>query len=483
MTLGFDVAWFAEHVLEKPLLPWQRWLVIHALEWHPDGSGRPRFDTVMLLVARQNGKSHVARVLALFWLFVERVGMVLGTSTNLDYAREQWELAVALAEDTPELAEEITSIRRANGEQTLTIGRSRYKIAASNRTGGRSLTVNRLLEDELREHRSWDAHNAADNAMNAVPDSQAWLLSNAGDDGSVVLNALRDTALAQIAAAAAPPEDPIGLFEWSAVEGCDVLDPAGHAQANPALGYLITVAKMRAKAARAAASSDPEEITGFRTECLCQRSSAGRRHHPEAWSACASAGTCPPSGTGSSCASTWPRTCATRRRCRGAARRRPGAGRDRRRVGREEATKELRRTCRSRQAGQPRAIGWFPSGLMAALAAELRRRKVSKPGGRPGARPLRLPSRRSPPRCLRCAWGRRAGGAVQVAHPGDELTAHVTGAERLKRGDGWVFSRKGEGHCDAACAAGAAPGPTLPPSVGKPRIVRPRSSRTSNPPE
>jgi hypothetical protein len=64
--------------------------------------------------------------------------------------------------------------------------------------------------------------------------------------------------------------------------------------------------------------------------------------------------------------------------------------------------------------------------------------------------------------------------AVQIAHSGQELLdAHVGGAERLRRGDAWVFSRKGEGHVDAAYAAAGAVhlARTLPAPVGKPRLV------------
>jgi phage terminase large subunit-like protein len=156
-SYGFDVIDFAKRVLKEPLDPWQEWLVIHAGELLPDGR-TPRFRQVLVLVARQNGKTHVLKVLSLFWLYIERVGLVLGTSTNLDYAKESWEKAVTLAEDTPALTREIKSVRRANGEQTLTVaGNGRYKIAASNRRGGRSLTVHRLIMDELREHHDWSS--------------------------------------------------------------------------------------------------------------------------------------------------------------------------------------------------------------------------------------------------------------------------------------------------------------------------------------
>ena len=50
-SLGFAADKFASDVLGIDLLPWQRWLLIHALELLEDG--RPRFRTVLLLVARR----------------------------------------------------------------------------------------------------------------------------------------------------------------------------------------------------------------------------------------------------------------------------------------------------------------------------------------------------------------------------------------------------------------------------------------------
>jgi hypothetical protein len=47
--------------------------------------------------------------------------------------------------------------------------------------------------------------------------------------------------------------------------------------------------------------------------------------------------------------------------------------------------------------------------------------------------------------------------AHRIAHSGDPLLdAHVSAAEKLSTGDGWRFSRKGEGHVDAAYAAAGA---------------------------
>lgn len=52
---GFAVIAFAEIMLHVHLYPWQQWLLVHALELLEDGSYR--FRKVIVLVARQNGKT------------------------------------------------------------------------------------------------------------------------------------------------------------------------------------------------------------------------------------------------------------------------------------------------------------------------------------------------------------------------------------------------------------------------------------------
>jgi hypothetical protein len=69
--------------------------------------------------------------------------------------------------------------------------------------------------------------------------------------------------------------------------------------------------------------------------------------------------------------------------------------------------------------------------------------------------------------------------ADKVWHSGDELLDdNVRGAQKLAKGDTWVFSRKGAGDADALyAAAGAAHlAQTLPAPVGRPRILLPRNA-------
>jgi phage terminase large subunit-like protein len=293
-SLGFAFETFCSGIVHKPLDPWQRWLSIHGLELLPDG--RPRFRQILVLVARQNGKTELLVLLTLFWLYVLGVGMVLGTSTKLDYARESWLKAVRLARSVPDLRAEIESVRQANGEQEIsTVGGSRYKIAASNEEGGRSLTVHRLVEDELRQHRDWSAHEAAENAMNAVPDAQAWAISNEGDDRAVVLTALKNQALAFIETGVGDPR--LGYFGWTAPDGCTPDDIAALAAANPNLGRRIDAEALLGKAVRAREAGGEQEAK-FRTEVLCQRVKTLVRRviDPAAWARCADPASAPGEG-------------------------------------------------------------------------------------------------------------------------------------------------------------------------------------------
>jgi hypothetical protein len=266
--------------LEIAPLPWQRWLLIHAMELRPDG--RFRFRTVVVLVARQNGKTTIVEVKNLWKMFVLGVPLVIGTAQNLDIAEESWDKAVEIVESIPELAAEVAHVDKTNGKKALKlVSGSRWKIAAASRRGGRGLSGDDVNLDELREHQNWLAWGAVTKTTMARADAQIWAFSNAGDDKSVVLNNLRATGKALIDD---PLTDPsIGLFEWSAPDEvkctCDRVwteeDPQPHkptcrlwdrkawAQANPSLGYTITE-----EAISSALTTDPEEI--FRTEVLCQ---------------------------------------------------------------------------------------------------------------------------------------------------------------------------------------------------------------------
>lgn len=302
-SVGFAVIEFATDILGIDLYPWQKWLLVHALELLPDGSFR--FRNVVILVARQNGKSTLSQVLALFFMYVLGTDLVIGTAQDLDVAEEIWQGAVDFVEETPDLNALKDRVVKTNGQKSLNLKTGeRYKVKAANRRAGRGLSGDLILLDELREHQSWDAWGAITKTTMARADAQVWALSNAGDATSIVLRYLRKMAHAALgdpdginsqddpAAALLPADeddgpdidqddDSLGLFEWSAPPGCDIWDRDGWAQANPSLGHGGFTERTVASAAK----TDPEWV--FRTEVLCQWSDGSLEgpFPPGAWEA------------------------------------------------------------------------------------------------------------------------------------------------------------------------------------------------------
>jgi hypothetical protein len=284
-SLGFQCVEFARTILGIKLLPWQRWLLIHAMELRRDG--RFRFRTILILVARQNGKTTLIEVKNLFKMFILKVPLIIGTAQILDYAEESWDKAVEIVESIPDLAACIQHVDRTNGKKALRlIHGSRWKIATASRKGGRSLSADDVNLDELREHHTWESWAAVTKTTMARKKAQIWALTNAGDDRSVVLNQLQEKGqstaeklidlLAKMVVAEAEEitraaaEEGIDLsfghFEWSAPADCATDDPRMWAMANPSMGYPQGIS---VEALSSAQQTDPDPV--FRTECLCQR--------------------------------------------------------------------------------------------------------------------------------------------------------------------------------------------------------------------
>jgi hypothetical protein len=477
-------------------MPWQRWLLIHMLELNSFGAYR--FRTVLVLVGRQSGKTTLMAALALWRLLVDGAELVLGTSTNLDYAKMAWVKAADYAEHSPWLAGEFRRGRdgrvgrRTNGEVALEMtpvdprpgGRKRrpgqYKIATADRKGGRSTSVDLLLLDELREHKTWDAWSASSKTTNARPRGQKVAITNQGDRTGIVLNHLRAVALAGLGidaplepdengiTAHVDPDDTLGIFEWSAPDGCDLDDRQAWAQATPALGYTVEESSIASDQ-----RTDPPGV--FRTEVLCQRVDVlDGAIDADDWTACLDE-----TATMDALRSRIALCCdvaldGTHVTLVAAAVRPDG------RVQVETiaawsgpaAVEDFRQALPGHRARiRPRVLGWLPGGPSAALAADLGDTK--DPEGRKVTR-----------KGVRALEGALVGAACQglaqqvkahrILHNGDPLLrAQVTGAGKLITGDGWRFVRRGGPTVDAAYAlAGAVHlARTLPKAVGKPRLV------------
>lgn len=299
-SLGFEVIDFAAVVLGLSLFPWQRWLLIHALELLPDG--RYRFRRIIVLVARQNGKTTLMGVLAAWWLAIDSRRhpdkvpafkfKVVGIAQNLDIAREPWEQVKLWCNPNPandaDAALAIPALRKhalkvvdAHGQEAIyEDNRAHYEIRAD----ARGKPATRVILDEIREQHDWKVWNAVSQTTKSFWSGQMWAISNAGDSRSVVLKKEREIGIEQVKAQreASEFDRSLGLFEWSAPCGCALDDVGAILRANPSIGYGgITVADCISDS-----KSMPE--AGYRTEVLCQWVTAKVDSYinPADWRAC-----------------------------------------------------------------------------------------------------------------------------------------------------------------------------------------------------
>ena len=247
-----EVADLAEKI-GMPLLDWQRFVLEDMLRI--DEKGEFKRKTLGLLIARQNGKTHLARMLILSHLFLWDSKMVVGMSSNRNMALDTFRQVANAIMDNDFLKDQVRQIRYANGQESITtLKGGRYQIVAATRDGSRGITSSFTFCDELREitPEAWKALRPTTRATGG----QTLVCSNAGDAYSVVLNDLRERALSY-------PSPTLGWYEYSAPAHCKVDDRNAWAMANPSLGTLISEETLEEAVAT-------NSINDTRTEQLCQ---------------------------------------------------------------------------------------------------------------------------------------------------------------------------------------------------------------------
>lgn len=262
---------------------WQSNAAAVALE--VDDKDRWVHRVVVVVVSRQAGKTELMKFRILAGLYVFGDGLVVHTAQDRDLPRQTFEELVAMIRSDPWLSSKVAGkggIRTANGQERIRLlDGSTYRIFAP-REGkpvrGRSAGL--LCFDEAREQTDRRLWTAALYTVRAHPNPQIWVVSNAGDDTSIVLNDLRDRG--RVAAEDPHADARICYLEWSAKDDRPLDDRAGWVEAMPGLGYLTdedtVLDELRA-----------DDEAGFRTEALCQWVAGSMRHAVPvtAWDDCA----------------------------------------------------------------------------------------------------------------------------------------------------------------------------------------------------
>jgi phage terminase large subunit-like protein len=258
-TKGDQVAELAERI-GQPLLDWQKLIINDMCAVDKDDMFIRKSN--LLLIARQSGKSHLARMRCLAGLFLFGEKDILIMSSNRSMAMKSFNIMADIIERNDFLRAQLKDgdikkgIRRTNGDERIILANgAQLEVAAATSDGARGRSCDYLWIDELREV-SEAAIDAAKSVTLARKNSQRLFTSNAGDAFSKVLNDLHDACLNK------PPKS-LGFYEYSAPDFCDIWDRNAWAMANPSLGYLITEEALE----EAIGSSTMEAA---RTEQLCQ---------------------------------------------------------------------------------------------------------------------------------------------------------------------------------------------------------------------
>ncbi|MYU24752.1 terminase [Streptomyces sp. SID8352] len=233
--------------------PWQQHVLRVGMGETPDGSWAS-FE-VGVNVPRQNGKGGIIEARELWGLFIGGEELILHSAHEFKTAKNAFRRIERLIKGCPDLHKRVKRYWQTTGEESIELhGGQMLRFIARSKGSGRGFSghCNVMDEDMILGDNEMDALLPT---MAAIEDPQIWYLGSAGIGApSVQLGRLRRRALAAIEAGT--PDPSLAYFEWSAdphvkecPTGCDAHDDAASDEAvlksNPAVGYRLTLEKIR----------------------------------------------------------------------------------------------------------------------------------------------------------------------------------------------------------------------------------------------
>jgi phage terminase large subunit-like protein len=212
------------------LLPWQEYVFRRALELTPGRDPRLRWRTVVVTVARQQGKSWGVRAAA-WWRMHQAVRFredqtVLHIANLATTAREVWKPAARHAVDV--YGKKASKYGKGQEEIDVPEIGGRWVIQAASDNSGVGYSIPMGIVDEAWNVGRPIVDESLRPAMSERNEPQLWLISTAGDSSSDLLQTYRDLALQD--------KDGTGdvlLIEWSAPPDAPYDDPATWRWASP----------------------------------------------------------------------------------------------------------------------------------------------------------------------------------------------------------------------------------------------------------
>lgn len=206
-----DLCWRNDDGSRMVLDHWQRQLILHVLELYPEGhpkAGQLRYRECFVSVARQNGKSVLGSILAVYGLLREKGALVIGLASSADQARIIYDRLLQLIKTEPLLAKRFKKATDTRGIHAT--NGSVYHIKASKSGAVQGLATSLGIIDELHitSPALW---SDLVNGTSAKVRGMVFGITTAGDEESELLIRLYKTAEDD------PPER-FGYFIWEAPE-------------------------------------------------------------------------------------------------------------------------------------------------------------------------------------------------------------------------------------------------------------------------
>jgi len=196
---------------------------------------------VAFFVSRQNGKGEVLLARQLAGLFLLNEELQIHSAHEFKTAMEAWRRLLSVVENSDMLMEQVKTIRRGSGEQSIeTKSGCRLKIMARTSGSGRGFSGDVVYLDEAYALQTAEM-GALMPTMSAREDPQLWYTSSAAKFTSEVMHGLvergRDDA----------PSATLFYADWGLDAGDDHTDLENWRRANPALGIRISEAFIQAE--------------------------------------------------------------------------------------------------------------------------------------------------------------------------------------------------------------------------------------------
>lgn len=197
-------------------------MIIRVLE--TDAEGNLRFRQVLIMVARQNGKSVLGAIFALYGLIQMLKGaQVVGVASNVEQANIIFKRTKLVIDNSRALSKRFhtTGTRGIRSRNSSAL----YQVKPAKPGAVQGLPVNLGLCDELHLEQSGRIWDDLSNGQRAQPTALLIGITTAGDSTSLTLKRLYE----------ATESGELAHFIYEGIEGAEPDDVASILQANPAI--------------------------------------------------------------------------------------------------------------------------------------------------------------------------------------------------------------------------------------------------------